>query len=228
PHGKVIALPDATVIPGLIDVRAHQSSLAGERLGRAWLAYGVTTVREVAADLPGALERAEMWATGRAPGPHLVVTPTADAAAGPATRDPRAPVRALPGIANGFAHSLAKQIDSAGLPHVGGSRAAFESQLTPYGLELSPGFSAYQDGFSRLLAAGAVFSPSLGVLAGLNGWPDRAQAWRRDTAYAALFTPAEQTAWARDDGSAAAALPALQDTVARLIRAGGRVAAGSD
>ena len=33
PRGKVIALPDATVIPGLIDVHAHQDSLVGERLG---------------------------------------------------------------------------------------------------------------------------------------------------------------------------------------------------
>ena len=140
-------------------------------------------------------------------------------------------MRALPGIANGFAHTLANHADGPGLPNLAGTarqdRVARESPQTPYELELSPGFSAYQDGFSRLLAAGAVFSPSLGVLAGLNGWPDRAQAWRRDTAYSALFTPAEQTAWARD-GSAATALPALQNTVARLIRAGGRVAAGSD
>jgi hypothetical protein len=93
-------------------------------------------------------------------------------------------------------------------------------------VELSPGFSAYQDGFSRLLAAGAVFSPGLGVLAGLNGWPDLTQPWHRDSAYAALFTPVEQAAWARD--GLAAALPALQNTVARLIRAGGRVAVGSD
>ncbi len=72
-----------------------------------------------------------------------------------------------------------------------------------------------------------MFSPGLGVMAGLNGWPDRTQPWQRDSAYSTLFTPVEQAAWARD-GLATAALPALQDTVARLIRAGGRVAAGSD
>ena len=49
---KVIDALDATVVPGLIDVHAHQSALAGERLGRAWLAYGVTTVRELATDVP--------------------------------------------------------------------------------------------------------------------------------------------------------------------------------
>ena len=66
-QGKVISLPDATVIPGLIDIHAHQSALAGERLGRAWLAYGVTTVREVAANVPEALQRAEVWGSGRMP-----------------------------------------------------------------------------------------------------------------------------------------------------------------
>ncbi len=231
PRGKVIALPDVTVIPGLIDVHAHQNSLAGERLGRAWLAYGVTTVREIAADVPEALQRAEVWATGRTPGPRLIVTPAASAPPESVPNDPRAPVRALPGIANGFAHSLAKQLDSQGRPSLPGAtredRLALESPLTPYELELSPGFSAYQDGFSRLLAAGAVFTPGLGMLAGLNGWPDRTSPWQRDGAYSALFTPVEQAAWARN-GLATAALRALQDTVARLIRAGGRVAAGSD
>ena len=231
PQGKVIELPNATVIPGLIDVHAHQNSLAGERLGRAWLAYGVTTVREVASDVPEALQRAEVWATGRSPGPHLIVTPAAGVPPESVPNDPRAPVRALPGIANGFAHSLAKQLENRGLPSRTGAarqhRVALESPLTAYELELSPGFSAYQDGFSRLLAAGAVFSPGLGVMAGLNGWPDRTQPWQRDSAYSTLFTPVEQAAWARD-GLATAALPALQDTVARLIRAGGRVAAGSD
>jgi len=181
----------------------------------------------VAANVPEALQRAEVWATGRTPGPRLIVTPAAGVPPASVPGDPRAPVRALPGIANGFAHSLAKHADGAA-PARGArqDRVALESPLTPYELELSPGFSAYQDGFSRLLAAGAVFSPGLGALAGLNGWPDRAQPWQHDSAYSALFTPVEQAAWARD--GVAAGLPALQDTVARLIRAGGRVAVGSD
>ena len=41
----VIDARERTVIPGLVDVHVHQPSLAGERLGRAWLAHGVTTIR---------------------------------------------------------------------------------------------------------------------------------------------------------------------------------------
>ena len=52
----VIDARDATVIPGLIDVHVHQSSLSGERLGRIWLAHGVTTVRELTGDVAAALE----------------------------------------------------------------------------------------------------------------------------------------------------------------------------
>jgi hypothetical protein len=47
----------------------HQSALTGERLGRAWLAYGVTTVREIATDVAEAVERGESWANGRPRGP---------------------------------------------------------------------------------------------------------------------------------------------------------------
>jgi hypothetical protein len=231
PQGKVIALPGVTVIPGLIDVHAHQSSLAGERLGRAWLAYGITTVREIAADVPEAAQRAETWAAGGRPGPRLIVTPAAGVPPESVPADPRAPVRAMPSIANGFAHSLRKQHDATarqdsadGVRH---DALMLEGPRAPYELELSPGFRAYQDGFSRLLAAGVVFTPGLGAAVGLTGWPDGTQPWRRDAAYSALFAPTEQAAWARE-GLAAAALPALEQTVARLIRAGGRVAVGSD
>ncbi len=81
-QGKVIALPNATVIPGLIDVHAHQTSLAGERLGRAWLAYGVTTVREIAA------ERACSTATrgGLGHRPHAGSPPDRDAGSQRAAR----------------------------------------------------------------------------------------------------------------------------------------------
>ncbi|HUQ51528.1 MAG TPA: hypothetical protein VM692_04855, partial [Gammaproteobacteria bacterium] len=114
--GEIIDARDATVIPGLIDLHAHQSSLVGERLGRAWLAYGVTTVRELSAAPGEAVERAEAWASGRSAGPRLLVS-----AAGSAPPAARAALRPYPGIAHGFAHSLQRQAREIGVPALAAS-----------------------------------------------------------------------------------------------------------
>jgi Tol biopolymer transport system component len=219
--GPVIDAREATVMPGLVDLHAHQSSLVGERLGRAWLAYGVTTVRELAAAPGEALERAETWASGRAPGPRLIVSPAASSAPG-LEQSPF--VRAYPGITHGLAHTLGRQ--ARDLPGSVTSPARLHLDAVPPALELelSPGFTAYQDGFSRLIASESTFVTGLAALAGLPGWP--APRPRRDDA-AALFTAVEQAAWERPD-VLAAAVPSLERTVARLVRAGGRVGVGSD
>jgi Tol biopolymer transport system component len=230
-EGTVVALPDATVIPGLIDIHAHEDALAGERLGRAWLAYGVTTVREITTDVPAAIERSEAWASGRLLGPRLLVTPAMGLEAS-IPGDSRAPIRSYPGIANGFAHSLSQQARTLSIPRVDRKLASVASQGAagaPYELEVSPGFQAYQDELSRLIASGTVFTPGLGALAGLSAWPSSGapSTMRRDTAFRTLFTPTEQNRWMLS-GDLPAALPALQQTVVRLIRGGGRVAVGSD
>jgi hypothetical protein len=231
---KVIDARDATVVPGFVDVHAHQSALAGERVGRMWLAYGVTTVRELAPDVAEAVERGEVWASGRSPGPRLVVSPAAGAPEPTPSLNASTlvPVRAYPGISSGVGHTLAR------LAHDPTSRA-FDSSSTrresrtgpaPYELELSPDLVSYQDVFATLTASFTVLPSGLGVIAGLQGWPDqpaRGGARGRDTAYSSLFTPAERAAWG-SSGSAPGALPRLQQTVARLVRAGGRVAIGSD
>ncbi len=226
PVGRVIDARDATVIPGLIDLHAHQSSLVGERLGRAWLAYGVTTVRELAASTGEAVERAETWASGRSPGPRLVISP-ANASGTPAG-DSTPVVRSYPGISHGFAHSLPRQARELAVPPwdlgVLPPRLRGEVDSPSLELELSPGYTAYQDGLSRLIAAESTFVTGLAAVAGLDGWP--APRPRRDAAYA-LFTPVEQAIWERPDGLAAT-VPALERTIARLVRAGGRVGVGSD
>ena len=68
---RVIDARHATVLPGLIDNHAHHQAHDGEWVGRAWLAFGVTSVVE-----PGGLpyesrENYEAWASGRRPGPRL-------------------------------------------------------------------------------------------------------------------------------------------------------------
>ncbi len=221
--GEIVDARDATVIPGLVDLHAHQRSLIGERLGRAWLAYGVTTVREVTGRPGEAIERAEAWASGRSAGPRLVISADEGGA------DARAPLRSYPSIGQGFAHSLLRQARQIGVPAWGAS--AFPPRLRTAGhgpsldLELSPGFIAYQDGFSRLMASEATLVTGLAALAGVHGWPLPRP--RSDAAFTALFTPAEQAAWGRPD-PLGTAVPALERTIAELVRAGGRVGVGSD
>jgi hypothetical protein len=222
PHAlPVVDARDATVIPGLIDVHAHHGSVVGERFGRAWLAYGVTTVRELATNPGAALERAEAWASGRSLGPRLLVTPIGGA------ESPAPPLQAFPGIAQGFAHSLHRQVVENGIPALDleryPARLALPVIPSRLELELSPAFTAYQDGFSRLIVSGTTFVTGLAALAGLEAGT-RAT---RDPAYRALFTTVEQEAWQRATPPAVP-IPALRGTVARLVRAGGRVAVGSD
>ncbi len=71
PGTRVIDARHATVMPGLIDHHAHHQAHDGAWVGRAWLAFGVTSVVE-----PGGLpyesrENYEAWASGRRPGPRL-------------------------------------------------------------------------------------------------------------------------------------------------------------
>jgi Tol biopolymer transport system component len=230
--GKVVDARDATVMPGLVDVHAHQSALAGERLGRAWLAYGVTTVREIATDVAEAVERGESWANGRPRGPRLIVTPAAGVTTRPDTVGAVVPVRSYPGIADGLGHSLLLQQRRIGVPRLDGRAPGREALASGsgshYELELSPELSSYQDSIGTVIASLTVLPPALASLVGLQSWPESALGTRnRDPAYAALFTPSERAAWSAA-GPAAGALPRLQQTIARLVRAGGRVAVGSD
>jgi hypothetical protein len=68
--GNVINAGDKAVIPGLFEMHTHQSIAVGERLGRIWLAYGVTSTREPGCDPYEGAERKEAWASGQRPGPR--------------------------------------------------------------------------------------------------------------------------------------------------------------
>jgi hypothetical protein len=227
--GKVVDARDATVIPGLIDVHAHQSALAGERLGRAWLAYGVTTVREVAADLGEALARGETWASGRSPGPRLVVTP--GAAPTPTTRAAPIPIQPYPGIADGFGHGVLRRARELGLPVRSPAGQITLPELPSVGplyeIETSASYASYQDSLSRLIASTAVLTPALGAVHGLRSGSGVDRQIAEDSAYQQLFDPTERERWA-SAGLLPQAVPSLQQTVARLVRGGGRVAVGSD
>ncbi|GAB2544624.1 DPP IV N-terminal domain-containing protein [Spirosoma aerophilum] len=72
--GTQIDASDKTVIPGLFEMHTHQHSMVGEKIGRLWLSFGITSIREPGADPYDALERKESWASGIRPGPRQFFT----------------------------------------------------------------------------------------------------------------------------------------------------------
>ncbi|MEE2777122.1 MAG: LpqB family beta-propeller domain-containing protein [Acidobacteriota bacterium] len=69
-HGENwIDAGEHAVLPGLVEMHAHQG-VAPESQGRAWLSFGVTSVRGPGEDAYDALERKEAWAAGRRIGPR--------------------------------------------------------------------------------------------------------------------------------------------------------------
>lgn len=62
---------DATVLPGLFDHHAHQQPHEGSGPGRAWLAFGVTSIVEPGGEPFESRELAESWSSGRRAGPRL-------------------------------------------------------------------------------------------------------------------------------------------------------------
>ncbi len=71
---SVLDASHLTVIPGLIESHAHLGYELGESLGRLWLAYGVTLVRDPAADQYAMRERREAVEAGVRSGPREVAT----------------------------------------------------------------------------------------------------------------------------------------------------------
>ncbi len=74
PGIKIVDASGKVVMPGLFEMHTHQSSNVGEKLGKIWLSYGITSVREPGADPYDALERKEAWESGVRPGPRLFFT----------------------------------------------------------------------------------------------------------------------------------------------------------
>jgi Tol biopolymer transport system component/imidazolonepropionase-like amidohydrolase len=72
--GRVIDAGADVVMPGLIEMHAHLSTDYGDRLGRIFLAYGITTVRNPASDGYDALEHKESIGSGVRLGPRIFST----------------------------------------------------------------------------------------------------------------------------------------------------------
>jgi hypothetical protein len=64
---------DKAAFPGLFEMHAHMGETS-ESQGRAWLAYGVTSVRDPGSNPYIAKERQEIWDSGKSTGPRTHVT----------------------------------------------------------------------------------------------------------------------------------------------------------
>jgi Tol biopolymer transport system component len=75
---RTIEAPDSTVLPGLFENHVHADSdngiYYGDRMGRLWLAYGVTELRGIADNAYRALEHKEAYLSGTATGPRVFNT----------------------------------------------------------------------------------------------------------------------------------------------------------
>jgi Tol biopolymer transport system component len=241
--GRVIDARGRTIIPGMIDLHAHHSALSGERLGRIWLAYGITTVREVASIRDDGLERKESWASGRRIGPRLLLSARHNDSSGWPARarsvrpdydileiyrgQPSQLHRALIRDARQFGIPVFSEdlfpgvrLGINGLEHIGGRPGS------PYDLERSSVNRSYADVVSMLTQSGTAVTPTLAAFRGFGALAARRPAWSTEQAYRSLYTTAERARWGAS--TAGAELGGIQDTVATLIRSGGRVTAGSD
>ena len=72
--GTVVDASNQTVIPGLIEIHSHLNKSYGAALGRIFLSWGITTVRNPAANTFEALEDRESIESGRRIGPRVFTT----------------------------------------------------------------------------------------------------------------------------------------------------------
>jgi Tol biopolymer transport system component/imidazolonepropionase-like amidohydrolase len=266
--GTVVDASGETVIPGLIDIHSHLTKAYGESLGRIWLSWGITTVRNPATNPFEAAEEKESVESGRRIGPRTFsagdpIDGTRIYYPGGTTIDGGAQLSLQLARAERLGYDLMKTY--VRLPDLLQKRVVEEAhkrglpvtshELYPavaYGADgvehirgtsrrgYSPKVSllnrTYADVIELLAASGMTITPTTGIQGGFQLQTIRDSSWLADPRMA-LYPPAvlqAPRALAKaphpqaDLDQRAAMVAPVEKTVSRIVRAGGRVTAGTD
>ena len=71
--GAFVDASNEFVMPGLVEMHAHLDDGYGQNFGRAWLAYGITSLRIPSINPYAGIEQREAFDAGRRPGPRVFV-----------------------------------------------------------------------------------------------------------------------------------------------------------
>ena len=266
--GTVIDASGETVVPGLIELHTHQVRAYGEALGRIWLSWGITTVRNPSTNAFEAAEEREAVESGRRVGPRLFSAGEAldgtriyyaggsmldggtllaahlDKAAALGSDFVKTYVR-LPDVlqrrvveeahARGMpvtSHELypAVSYGTDGVEHFRGtSRRGYSTKQSQLN-------RMYDDVIQLLAASGMTITPTTGIQGGFQLQTLRDSSWLADPrlalypagTFTTLRALARQGATPAELAQRAALVTPVEQAVGRIVRAGGRVVAGTD
>jgi imidazolonepropionase-like amidohydrolase len=267
--GQVVDASSETVLPGLIESHSHLTKGYGESVGRIFLSFGVTTVRNPATNPFEGQEDREAIASGARIGPRIVTTgspldgtriyyPGGTALDGGAQLGEelqraerlgfdfiKTYVR-LPDLlqkrAIESAHRMGMPVTSHelypavvygadGVEHIRGtSRRGYSPKVT----QLS---RSYEDVIELLGASKMTLTPTIGIQGGNQLLTLRDSSWIDDTRIQRMFPPsawrpirafAQQSITAEQRAARESAVATQERTVAAVLKAGGRIVAGTD
>jgi Tol biopolymer transport system component/imidazolonepropionase-like amidohydrolase len=267
--GKVIDASNETVIPGLIEIHSHLEPEYGEALGRIWLSWGVTTVRNPASNPFEGVESREAIESGARVGPRVLTTGdpfdgTRVYYAGGAALDGGAQLALQLQRAEHLGYDLVKTyvrlpdllqkrvIEEAhrmgmpvtsheiypavafgadGVEHIRGtSRRGYSPKVTALN-------RTYGDIIALLGASKMTITPTINIQGGFQLLTLRDPSWLDDPRIQQLYPPAvlraaralmAQPHSSADLDARERLIAPLEKTVFNVVKAGGRVVAGTD